>query len=431
MCFCFAGAQQHCAFWAYVLATSRHIIAGAGDFETLGVSPSWLAVDAQGREWDFVDSEAICTGLIVLEKEDGHKPASNSCPRQREQFAGEELVWHALTDRCYDAETRIQIQTGSASIPARAVLVIRRQGCCRCRDREFKHQIVWHAEAALIYVRWVISNKCFGKRFLSALLVLAGSELIFVQSALGQAPGNVFAFGDYLVAPVRVHLLSAKEGDAIQTTLLETDITRILGKVNGVWAQAGLHFYLESVVCEEASHPEIYGAKATGVDPSELLELRPTGSKATNVVHIYYLKKMPMNGIFFPEAIFVKDTASLRNVAGGLDEPLPRVTSHELGHAFGLPHRQDTNNLMASGTTGAWLNEEEIKLARGSARKCGWIEPATDLMTKANTLFKTNRMEEAAEYYFRLATIPVKDQAVELAKSRSAWVQATRSSKAR
>jgi len=277
----------------------------------------------------------------------------------------------------------------------------------------------------------VISNKCFGKRFLSALLVLAGSELIFVQSALGQAPGNVFAFGDYLVAPVRVHLLSAKEGDAIQTTLLETDITRILGKVNGVWAQAGLHFYLESVVCEEASHPEIYGAKATGVDPSELLELRPTGSKATNVVHIYYLKKMPMNGIFFPEAIFVKDTASLRNVAGGLDEPLPRVTSHELGHAFGLPHRQDTNNLMASGTTGAWLNEEEIKLARGSARKCGWIEPATDLMTKANTLFKTNRMEEAAEYYFRLATIPVKDQAVELAKSRSAWVQATRSSKAR
>src|SRR6267378_1767427 len=101
-------------------------------------------------------------------------------------------------------------------------------------------------------------------------MAVVGTALIFVEPAFAQPPGNALAFGDYLVAPVRVHLLAAKQCDTIQTTLLETDITRILGKVNGVWAQAGLHFYLESVVCEEASHPEIYGAKATGVDPSEL-----------------------------------------------------------------------------------------------------------------------------------------------------------------
>jgi len=260
-------------------------------------------------------------------------------------------------------------------------------------------------------------------RVLPALIAIAGCGLICLQSALGQVPGNAFAFGDYLVAPVRVHLLSAKQCDAIQTTLLETDITRILAKVNGVWAQAGLHFYLESAVREEASHQESYRVAARGEDHSQLPELRPPGSKATNMFHIYYLKEMGVNGIFFPDGMFVKDTASLRTVADGLDEPLPRVTSHELGHAFGLSHRQDTTNLMASGTTGAWLNEEEITQARAAACKCGWIEPAPDLMKKANTLFRANQVKAAAALYSRLATIPVRDQQVELAKRRSARLQ--------
>ncbi len=266
-------------------------------------------------------------------------------------------------------------------------------------------------------------KEMFRDAFLPALMAVASGGLIFDQSALGQGRGNAFAFGDYLVAPVRVHLLAAKQCDAIQTTLLETDITRILEKVNGVWAQAGLHFYVESIVREEANHQESYRLAARGEDHSQLPELRPPGSKATNMFHIYYLKEMGVNGIFFPDGMFVKDTASLRTVADGLDEPLPRVTSHELGHAFGLSHRQDTTNLMASGTTGAWLNEEEITQARAAACKCGWIEPAPDLMKKANTLFRANQMKEAAALYSRLATIPVRNQQVELAKRRSARLQ--------
>jgi len=265
----------------------------------------------------------------------------------------------------------------------------------------------------------VTSDLILLDRLLPALTAVAGSGLIFVQSAFGQVSGDAFAFGDYLVAPVRVHLLSAKQCDAIQTTLLETDITRILGKVNGVWAQAGLHFYLESMVREEASHQEGYKLAARGEDHSQLPELRPPGSKAANMFHIYYLKEMGVNGIFFPDGIFVKDTASLRTVADGLDEPLPRVTSHELGHAFGLSHRQDNTNLMASGTTGAWLNEEEIRQARESARKWDWIEPAPALMQKANTLFRAKKMKEATELYSRLATIRIRDDQVELAKRRS------------
>jgi hypothetical protein len=246
---------------------------------------------------------------------------------------------------------------------------------------------------------------------------------MLVQSSHGQAATNQFPFDKYLVAPLRVHLLSARESPAIQTTLTEKDITRILGKVNGVWAQAGLHFYLESLVLEEADHQQKNTQQGESTDRLGLLNLRPSSSKATNLFHIYYVKEMPVNGICFSDAIFVKDTASLREVAGGIDEPIPRVSSHELGHAFGLPHRQDTTNLMASGTTGTWLNEAEIDQAREVARKFHWLEPAPDVLKRANALFRANKQQEAAALYGRLATISLNADEVELAKRRA--VQAT------
>ena len=205
----------------------------------------------------------------------------------------------------------------------------------------------------------------------------------------------------------------------IQTTLAQDDITRILGKLNAVWSQAGLHFYLESLVSEEANQPVIHAESAIQADHAALLGLRSKDSFGTNIFHIYYLKQLPMNGIYFPEGIFVKDTASLRPVAEGLDEPLPRVTSHELGHALTLPHRQDTTNLMASGTTGKWLNNEEILQARATALSFNWIRPAPELMKKANILFRNKSRKEAIAVYSILANIPLKDPQVELAKIRS------------
>ena len=260
--------------------------------------------------------------------------------------------------------------------------------------------------------------------FLLGLVVLVFTGLIFIAPANGQTPTNRFAFGDFLLSPVRVHLLSAKDSPAIQTTLTEKDITRILQKVNGVWSQAGLHFYLESLVREEAQGQKLYTPTAEGTYQLALLGLRPTESRATNLFHIYYLKEMPNNGIYFPAAIFVKDTASLRKVEGGIDEPLPRVTSHELGHAFSLSHRQDNTNLMASGTTGTRLNEEEISQAREAARKFNWIQAAPDLMEKADALFRAGNVTNAAILYSRLATIPLSADQVKLAKKRIA--QATR-----
>ena len=211
---------------------------------------------------------------------------------------------------------------------------------------------------------------------------------------------------DRLLVPLRVHLLAAKGVPELTTTLTGYDVERILHKINLVWAPAGLHFYLESLVNEEAANSEIFVAHNGAAERLGLLSLRPEASKASTLFHIYYLKRMSVNGIYLGEAIFVKDTASLRAVAGGIDEPLPRVTSHELGHAFGLPHRQDTTNLMASGTTGIWLNDEEIQRAREWAKKFDWIESAGAVKRRVDELVRAGKRAEAEVWRRRLAGLP-------------------------
>ena len=215
---------------------------------------------------------------------------------------------------------------------------------------------------------------------------------------------------DRLLVPLRVHLLAAKGVPEITTTLTDKDVTRILHKINLVWAPAGLHFYLESLVTEEAANPDVFLAHKGEAERFGLLSLRPEPSKVTTLFHVYYLKQMSVNGIYLGEAIFVKDTASLRAVAGGIDEPLPRVTSHELGHAFGLPHRQDTTNLMASGTTGIWLNEEEIQRVRERAKQFGWIESAGAVKQRAEELARAGKITEAEVLRQRLAGFPAAAQ---------------------
>lgn len=251
------------------------------------------------------------------------------------------------------------------------------------------------------------------------LLALLAFLCLVRGAPAAETVAPTFKFDDFLLVPLRFHLLSAKDSPKLATTLTEKDMTRILGKMNGIWVQAGVHFYRESLVQEEADKQELYSEPSKLEGLPWVLELRPVATRGERLFNLYYLKQMTPNGVYFSEAIFVKDTASLRSVEGGIDEPLPRVSSHELGHAFGLPHRQSVTNLMASGTTGTMLSPEEIAQARAAARKLDWVETATGVLQQADALYRAQKTKAARVYYERLALLPLKTEPVERAKKRA------------
>jgi hypothetical protein len=251
-----------------------------------------------------------------------------------------------------------------------------------------------------------------------SLRIIAFVCLLLVCSLPAFSQPAVTNFQDYLIAPLRIHLLSAKSEPRITTTLAGDDFDRILKKMNRVWSQAGITFYLESIVKEEAANANWYEQNERPPDGHGLLAFRPPASTASNMFHIYYVKEIVPNGIFLGPAIFVKDTARLRQVKDGLDEPLPRVSSHELGHALGLDHRQNTTNLMASGTTGFWLDDSEIKQAKQTAAELKWIESAPAMLKRADDQYRSNNLVAARLLYKRLAAIPINMPELELAKTR-------------
>jgi hypothetical protein len=146
------------------------------------------------------------------------------------------------------------------------------------------------------------------------------------ESAAGNRP--------LITLPVRVHLVQSDTMPAMQTTLTDTDVTRIFGKVNSVWAQAGICFEIESVGPTEALplKPEMRLS-------SEFVRVKsmiPKARLSASAIDVCYVKEVKPNGFYYGEPVVVKDIATLKEVPGGLDEPLPRVTAHEIGHALGL-----------------------------------------------------------------------------------------------
>lgn len=206
------------------------------------------------------------------------------------------------------------------------------------------------------------------------LIFLLGSTIAAAERSpdVTQVPAR----DTFLLVPLNVHILSCKDRPDVDCKLTDSDIARIVGKINGVWDKAGIHFCLDSVQHEEAENVAAFSERAAapiGPDgfPLQIYRLlAPAKTRKLPGLHVYYVHQLPPNGVYLGQNIcFVKETASLRKVEGGIDEPLPRVSAHELGHGLSLPHRQNVTNLMASGTTGTLLNQDEVEKTRRGATK--------------------------------------------------------------
>ena len=254
----------------------------------------------------------------------------------------------------------------------------------------------------------------------SGLIGAIFALIVVVPSAFGQtddpAPASkpaqpspdvteVPPVADFFVIPLRVHILSATDLPAIECGLTDEDIRRIIGKVNTIWHKAGIHWDLGPIVHEPAVNQDRFKADP-GQDTNHplplYLQLVPQESKAAEGLNVYYLHAFPVNGVYLGDrTAFVQETAKLRPVPGGIEEPLPRVTAHELGHALSLPHRQNRTNLLASGTSGTLLNQAEVDRVRDFAPKISGTATVPELERR---LKEAQDRQEASEIN-RLETI--------------------------
>ena len=247
---------------------------------------------------------------------------------------------------------------------------------------------------------------------LALALILSGVGISPIRGGDPPPPGPLKppSYEEFVVIPLRVHVLSSSDLPDVNCGLTDADIRRVLGKVNGIWHQAGVHFGLESLVREPAAKQERF-RRTLEADPDDRLGpfrmLAPEGSRSEAGMNVYYIHKFSVNGVYFDDRVaFVQETARLRPVPGGLDEPLPRVTAHELGHALGLPHREDRTNLLASGNNGTTLNEDEAARARSKARSTPGSLPVPDLRKKAEAALARGNTAEARQTLTWLAEVP-------------------------
>jgi len=264
--------------------------------------------------------------------------------------------------------------------------------------------------------RRLLSSVRTAHPFRPVLLVLALQVLTSARADETPPAPPSFEFDQWLLAPVRVHLLQSTNIPAIHTTLQESDVERIVKKLNAIWSQAGISFWLESLVRETATTNTVPLGEPG--DLGTLLDVRPAASRASNLLHLYYVKHLSVNGVYLGPAMFVQDSAKLRYVPGGIDEAVPRTTAHELGHALSLQHQDVLNRLMARGTTGTNLTPAEIQRARATAEQRPWVERAPTLVKRAESHPPSSTAARAL--YRQLAVIPLDAQEVRRAREQAA-----------
>lgn len=188
--------------------------------------------------------------------------------------------------------------------------------------------------------------------------------LILLIPALAQSPEATEDSPQLaeIIMPISIYLLVDdidSPNPDISTNRTEDDLRIILDDMNIIWSQANIELSLSYVGYVEVS-TEILEDIIAGEFTSFFTAVNDGTLELPNISQLngFYAKDIGgPNGITLSSQVyFVNDTPTVN------DE---RVSSHEVGHMFGLHHDLvNPGHLMYSGTNGTALTEEEIVVSR-------------------------------------------------------------------
>jgi hypothetical protein len=245
-----------------------------------------------------------------------------------------------------------------------------------------------------------------------SLVLAIGLSFIDEAGELAQERAQAPAADQFLIVPLRIHVLKTPKLELADCKLGDGDVTKVVRNLNSIWGKAGIFFGIESIVHEPAAQPDrfrlLIELNEGQIGLSEFQLLLPKQSRLFDGVHAFFFHELPFNGAYLGEdSAIVQEGAALNAVAGGIDDPMARVLGHCYGRMFGLRVRNEpATSLLAMGTNGRDLDSGEVERARRVARTITGVLTVADLRKAAALAEGAGRAEQAKVLKSWLDAIP-------------------------
>ena len=141
----------------------------------------------------------------------------------------------------------------------------------------------------------------------------------------GDLPEQAIAPDQFLIVPLRCHVLTTPDLKLADCKLQDDDVRRIVGKLNRISTKAGIYFGLESIVREPAAQRDRFRLmtqlKGGELDESDFQLLLPKQSRIFDGLNAFFFHALPFNGTYLGDdcAIVRERHSSTRSRAGSMN----------------------------------------------------------------------------------------------------------------